>query len=62
MVGAEAFAIGRKPGTDYLIFGAGEEDVAIFGVSVGKSQRSLYEMSEGGCLWEQCSECSLDLS
>lgn len=33
VVGAEAFAVGREPGTDYLVFGTGEEDVAVFGVS-----------------------------
>ncbi len=41
MVGAEAFAVGGEPGADYLVFGAGEEDVAVFGVSMGKSQRIL---------------------
>ena len=36
VVGTEAFAVGGEPGADYLIFGAGEEDVAVFGVSVGE--------------------------
>lgn len=49
MVGAEAFAVCGEPGADYLVFGAGEEDVAIFGVSVGKSQRDLYEMRAAVC-------------
>ena len=33
VVGAEAFAVGGEPGADYLVFGAGEENVAVFGVS-----------------------------
>lgn len=37
VVGAEAFAVGGEPGANHLIFGAGKEDVAVFGVSVGKS-------------------------
>ena len=41
VVGAEAFAVGGKPGADYLVFGAREENVAVFGVSVGKSQRRV---------------------
>lgn len=42
VVGPEAFAVGGEPGADYLIFGAGEEYVAVFGVSVGlESQWSL---------------------
>lgn len=36
VVGAEPFAVRGEPGTYHLIFGAGEEDVAIFGVSVGR--------------------------
>lgn len=40
VIGTEAFAVGGEPGADHLIFGAGEEDVAVFGVSMGKSQRS----------------------
>lgn len=35
MIGTEAFAVGGEPGADYLIFGTGEEYVAVFGVSVG---------------------------
>ena len=34
VVGAEAFAVGGEPGADYLVFGAGEEYVAVLGVSV----------------------------
>lgn len=34
VVGAEAFAVGGEPGADYLVFGAGEEYVAVSGVSV----------------------------
>ena len=41
VVGAEAFAVGGKPGADNLVFGAGKENVAVLGVSVGKSQKSL---------------------
>ena len=41
VVGAEAFTVGGEPGADDLVFGAGEEDIAIFGVSVGKSQRGI---------------------
>lgn len=42
VVGPEAFAVGGEPGADDLIFGAGEEYVAVFGVSVGlESQWSL---------------------
>jgi len=33
VVGAEAFAVGGEPGADDLVFCAGEEDVAVFGVS-----------------------------
>lgn len=40
VIGAEAFAVGGEPGADYLVFGAGEEDVAIFGVSVGRKRES----------------------
>ena len=47
MVGAEAFAVGREPGADDLIFGAGEEDVAVFGVSKMTSQNSPGEKYEG---------------
>lgn len=36
VVSAETFAVGREPGADYLIFGGGEEDVAVFGVSVDR--------------------------
>ena len=35
MIGTETFAIGGEPGADDLIFGAGKEYVAIFGVPVG---------------------------
>ena len=38
VIGAEAFAVGGEPGADYLVFGAGEEDVAIFGVSEGRER------------------------
>ena len=41
VVGAEAFAVGGEPGADYLVFGAGEEDVAIFGVSVGRERGAV---------------------
>lgn len=58
VVGAEAFAVGGEPGADHLVFGAGEEDVAVFGVSVGQSQRSPQGKSTG-CLWGRG---SLDLS
>ena len=34
VIGTEAFAVGGEPGADDLIFGAGEEYVAVFGVSV----------------------------
>ena len=43
MICAKAFAVGGEPGADNLVFGTGEEDVAVFGVSVDKSQRSLQE-------------------
>ena len=36
MIGAKAFAVGGEPGADYLVFGTGEEDVAVFSVSMGK--------------------------
>lgn len=39
VVGAEAFTVGGEPGADDLIFGAGEENVAVFGVSVINSQK-----------------------
>ena len=39
VVGAEAFTVGGEPGADDLVFGAGEENVAVFGVSVNESQR-----------------------
>ena len=43
VVGAEAFTVGGEPGADYLVFGAGEEYVAVFGVSVVcKSQRGFF--------------------
>ena len=58
VVGAEAFAVGGEPGADYLVFGAGEEDVAVFGVSVGKSQRSL--SGKKAAVW--VGKGSLDLS
>lgn len=52
VVGAEAFAVGGEPGADDLVFGAGEEDVAVSGVSVGKSQREICKrkgrLSKGG--------------
>jgi len=42
VVGAETFAIGGEPGADYLVFGAGEEDIAVLGVSVRRmSQRNV---------------------
>ena len=34
VVGTKAFTVGGEPGADDLIFGAGEEYVAVFGVSV----------------------------
>lgn len=34
VVRAKAFAVGREPGANYLVFGAGEENVAVFSVSV----------------------------
>ena len=40
VVGAEAFAVSGVPGADYLVLRAGEEDVAIFGVS-------LMDLSQG---------------
>lgn len=58
VVGAEAFTVGGEPGADYLVFGTGEEDVAVFGISTSKSQRSLLG-EEGGCLWGRD---TLDLS
>ena len=33
VVGAEALAVRGEPGADYLVFGAGEEYVAVFCVS-----------------------------
>jgi len=36
MVGAKALTVGGEPGADYLVLGTGEEDVAVFSVSVGK--------------------------
>ena len=56
VIGAEAFAVGGEPGADYLVFGAGEEDVAIFGVSVGKERVRVRGVCSrqtrgGGCLW-----------
>lgn len=33
VVGAEAFAVGGEPGTNYLVFCAGKENIAVFGVS-----------------------------
>ena len=50
VIGAEAFTVGGKPGADYLVFGAGEENVAIFGVSVGRESEGSVR-GEGGCLW-----------
>ena len=42
MIGTEAFAIGGEPGADDLIFGTGEEYVAVFGVSVdSESEESV---------------------
>lgn len=38
VVGAEAFAVRGEPCADYLVFGAGEEDVTVFGVPVSNSQ------------------------
>ena len=35
VVGAEAFAVGGEPGADYLVFGAREEYVAVFGIPRG---------------------------
>ena len=34
VVGSQAFAICREPGTDDLVFGCGEKDIAVSGVSV----------------------------
>ena len=45
VVGAEAFAVGGKPGADYLIFGARKEYVSIFGISRATSQRCLPKMT-----------------
>ena len=45
VVGAEAFAVGGKPGADYLVFGAGKEYVAVFGISKATSQRCLSKMT-----------------
>ena len=41
VVCAEAFTVGGEPGADDLVFGAGEEDIAVFGVSVCKCQRGI---------------------
>ena len=35
VIGTKAFTIGGEPGADDLIFSAGEEYVAVFGVSMG---------------------------
>lgn len=42
VVGTEAFAIGGEPGANDLVFGAGEEDVAVFGVSVGEESEQVW--------------------
>ena len=34
VIGTKAFAVSGEPSADDLIFGAGEEYVAVFGVSV----------------------------
>ena len=51
MVCAEAFTVGGEPGADDLVFGAGEEDVAVFGVSIGKESERDTVRPEGCCLW-----------
>ena len=43
VVGAEAFTVGGEPGADYLIFGAREENVAVFSVSVGEESEEFGE-------------------
>ena len=51
VVCAEAFPVGGEPGADDLVFGAGEEDIAVFGVSVGRESDSDRVRQEGCCLW-----------
>ena len=47
VIGTEAFTIGGEPGADDLVFGAGEEYVTVFGVSVvSESEEPMRE--EGG--------------
>ena len=46
VVGAKPFAVRTEPGADYLIFGAGEENVAVFAVSTRgmgvRNEKSLW--------------------
>ena len=58
VISTEAFAIGGEPGADDLIFGTGEEYVAVFGVSVGQESEES-EKRERLRLWGRG---SLDLS
>ena len=37
VIGAEALTVSGEPGADYLIFGGGEEEIAVFIVSVSES-------------------------
>ena len=43
VVCTEAFTVGGEPGADDLILGAGEEDIAVFGVSMGKESEGYSE-------------------
>ena len=47
VIGTEAFAIGGEPGADDLIFGTGEEYVAVFGVSVGQGSDESVRKESG---------------
>ena len=47
VIGTEAFAVCGKPGADYLIFGAGEEYVAVFGVSMGQESEESVRKEDG---------------
>ena len=58
VVGAEAFAVGGEPGTNYLVFCAREEDVAVFGVSMGSESEEAVRV-EGDL---SVRRASLDLS
>ena len=60
VVGAKALTIGGEPAADYLIFGGGEEDVAVFGISVKgilSKDVSWYGNGEADLIWVKDRSC-----